>query len=312
MQNDNLKRLKKNVLLTLVYNRALSVPLTLIQVDRYLISKENLDNFTLAELREVLKFWQTKGLVKEINGLWVFSKNELDKNYLSEYIQKEKISQEKIKKVIKALKYFSRIPYLKSLNICGSVGRKVSNEKSDIDLLVLTKENRVWIVRFFLTTISFLLRSKTNDLKPRDNKFCLNHYRTNKSYLLGKDMQDIYSACEYSRMLNVYSTGDSFLESNIWIKNYLPNFNFSKPPLINTKSKFKKILENVLDAKLGDMLENVLKKLQVKKIRKGSEDLELQDNARLVTENNVIMFHLNPRAQSVENTFSKLLEGIKS
>jgi len=303
-----MKKLKKSVLLALIYHKALDTPLSLIQLDRYLLSKESIKNFSLMDLKKALHFWKEKEFVDEQKGLHQISDNS---SFWQTYVQQEKNSQRKIRGALRTIKYLSFIPYLRSLFICGSVARKTCKYDSDIDFLILTKKNRVWTVRLLLTVTSILLGRKTRDEFSRDNKFCLNHYRARGSYLLEKNMQDIYSASEYSHMLNVFSDGNEqnvFFKKNMkWMKKILPQFDFIKPPIYKLSRKTKRALEKVFDKTIGDKLENILYRMQLLKIKTRSSRMELPSNARLVANKGTIIFHLSPRAPETNRRFEQIL-----
>lgn len=300
------------------------------------------------EIKQALDLLVKKGSVIEQKGLyWLRSRNiQHETHNVSnpavtcsmlrvpwQYVQREKIAQRKIEKVQKAIKFFRFIPGLRGVYICGSVARKVCRRSSDIDFLILTEKGRVWTVRFFLTVLSFLLGKKTRDNVTsylptgqagrlhvtRRDKFCLNHYRSTDKLKLEKNLQDLYSAQEYAGMINVHETWNmkhgtwetepspcgNFYKANAkWMKKILPNFDFTKPPLI-LHSSFS-IFHFPLS--MGDWLEKILQKLQTAKILRSSRNFNQLDNRRIVTDNNVIMFHLNPRAPEIIRRHKKILD----
>ncbi|MBM3256204.1 MAG: nucleotidyltransferase domain-containing protein, partial [Candidatus Moranbacteria bacterium] len=270
MDKKNINTLKKSVLATLAYYSALKTPLTLVQAGRYMVStkykacpvfRHGVQSPKLSEIRDILDELVKEGIATEQKGLyWLKScslkhvtcnmtkqiKTSVEKksSYMK-FIQWEKISQRKINLVRKALKIFRFVPGLRGLFVCGSVARKTSRRRSDIDFLILTDKNRVWTVRFFMTAIAFLLGKKTKNKKivfsspayrppacaspktlarraseagtdrqfpvPRKNrrdKFCLNHYRSTAKLKLEPELQDLYSAEEYAGMINFYSDGN--------------------------------------------------------------------------------------------------------
>lgn len=325
MTKNNTNTLKKSVLATLAYYRTVRTPLTLVQIGRYLISNNKGDQAFLSEIKHVLDDLLEKDVIIEQKGLyWLKTNSAPHQRTWLKFIQLEKIAQRKINTVRKALKIFSTIPFLRGIFICGSVARKVSRPESDIDFLILTKQNRVWIVRLLITVFAFLLGKKTNDSRfPREqtgsrkNKFCLNHYRSSSKLKLEEDLRDLYSAQEYSRMINIYSTNKIerkfFKKNKEWMKKYLPNFSFTKLPLYNGEDyqnfgrSLQKIFENMLSGKIGNIIEKLLQLLQVEKIKISGKEFPTS-RRRVITNDEVIMFHLNPRAFGVINTYEKICQ----
>jgi len=341
------------------------------------IPKPNNQNYSLSEIKNVLDGLKEREIIAEQRGLyWLSScnaKREMcnAKNNkpllhpivgtgarpvrakegtktLLKYIRLEKIAQRKINIVRKSLKIFSKIPFLRAMFICGSVARKVSRPESDIDFLILTKQNRIWMVRFFLTVFSFLLGKKTRDATPRfankdlrfrnqikakekkyqntklssysrRDKFCLNHYRSSSKLKLEDNLQDLYSAQEYARMINVYSGNridrKFFKKNKRWMKKYLPNFNFTKLPLYETCNSqliTYNLFEKMLLGKIGNIIEKLLYYLQAKKIMLGRDAkfCVSTDNRRIVANENVIMFHLNPHSPIVLGKYKQIADNL--
>ncbi len=315
MQENQEKILRKSIVLTLAYYQATESPLTLAQIGRYLLFFRKVPSFSLANLKQTLAKFEKKGIVTRQKGLYCLTekKDGLKKKIWCSFLRREKESQRKIDKVRKALYVFSLIPFIKNIYLCGSVARKSALPKSDVDFLVITNNQRVWFVRFFLTIISFFLGKKTSSSSGRNNKFCLNHYRSEFCQTIPQKMQDTYSASEYSRMLNLFGQQGrkNFLSSNqTWMKNFLPNFDYVKPPLFRfpRSNGAKHLLEVLFSGRIGNFIEAFLQRIQKMKITKNIHHHGLPQNARLVLENNVIMFHLTPRAPKVMGRMRKTLD----
>lgn len=312
---------------TLAYYKSLNTPITLTQLGRYLIRLDSEDTPGFESLNEInflLDKLVEDGLVEEQKGLYWLKESGAEKNSWLSYVRFEKIAQRKINRVRKSLRFLRVLPFLRGLFICGSVARKVSHPNSDIDFMIITKSNRTWTVRFLLTIAVFLLGKKTQDnnktLNPayRKNKFCLNHYRASSRLKLEENLRDLYSAQEYVRMVNVFSENridrKFFKKNKIWMKKFLPNFNFTKLPLFkleqgSTVNKIRKASEYMLYGKIGNIIEGLLFSLQSKKIAHNRQSRGISSsNRRIITESDVIMFHLNPRGPKVINIYQNICQ----
>ena len=81
-------------------------------------------------------------------------------------------------KNLKVLGYLLQIaPFVRAVILTGSMTIGSTNESSDIDLLIVTKERRLYLARFFVTLLTTLtgLR-RTPKTKNPAGKFCLNYY----------------------------------------------------------------------------------------------------------------------------------------
>jgi hypothetical protein len=337
---------QKSVINTLAYFRTLNTPLTLVQIGRYLIDSNpstslrspqndiNNDKYLLSEINNVLKDLIDKNIVMEQKGLYWLSlrdpsaapqddkvntpqddRNKDDRKDWLKFVRSEKNSQRKINKALKAIKLFSLVPFLRGLFICGSVARKVSRRDSDIDFLILTKPDRTWTVRLWLTFFAYLLGKKTRPFQAdRKDKFCLNHYRSSSNLKLEENLRDLYSAEEYASMLNVYSANRTdrkfFKKNKRWMSSFLPNFPFSKLPISPANGKLfssvRKILEKMLGGKIGHIIEWLVYQLQTRKIKLGNSGT--LTGQRVVAEKEVIMFHLNPRAPLVLSRYQQIIK----
>lgn len=81
-------------------------------------------------------------------------------------------------KNLKVLGYLLQIaPFVRAVILTGSMTIGSTKESSDIDLLIVTKERRLYLARFFVTLLTALtgLR-RTPKTKNPAGKFCLNYY----------------------------------------------------------------------------------------------------------------------------------------
>ncbi len=294
---------------TLLYFETEKKPLCLSEIDFYLIAPNKTDT-SFSTLKEILAGLVAKKIIREKKGLYFLNKKK-QFSWLN-YLERTREAQKKIEMVKRKLYLIKKIPFIRAIYLCGSVAGRNCSRKSDIDFLILTETNRTWTVRFFMTLASWWLGKKTRDGRSRKNKFCLNHYRGLSDLELERELKDLYSAKEYAQMIALYtfqnnSNKDVFLKKNrLWLKKFLPNHSFQKPAVVfnhlHSQNIFPIFIERLLAGRLGGYLENLLKNLQQMKIKK---NLKL-DRSRIILENNIIMFHLNPKAPLVLKKFQLL------
>lgn len=97
----------------------------------------------------------------------------------------------------------SLLPFVRCVILNGSLAQGRSKESSDIDILIIAKNGRIFIARFFVNAFSSILgikRSK-DDSKSHAGKFCFNYFLT-EDYLkipVGRGEKiDEYCAQNYS------------------------------------------------------------------------------------------------------------------
>lgn len=126
----------------------------------------------------------------------------------------------------KVASYFRFIPFIKLAAVTGALSMDNSGKNDDIDFLIITAHNRVWITR--LAIIVFLellkLRRKPKDTKV-NNKICPNLFLDETKMRLKKKERNIYTAhevCQIKPLLNKDRTYEKFLSVNSWTRRYLP------------------------------------------------------------------------------------------
>ncbi len=161
-------------------------------------------------------------------------------------------------------KFLQICPFVRAVFLTGSLARGEATEKSDIDFFIVTKKNRIWTARTFVTLLVTLTGYRRHDDKI-SGRICLNCYQTEDN--LGISPHNAFTALDYSEakpLWEVHGIYKKYLKKNDWIEK---NFKILEPEI--KKSKFisflQKILEKIFDS---DWLENKLKVYQVKRIKR--------------------------------------------
>src|SRR3989338_11513893 len=94
--------LEKNILTTLAYYQALgNMPLTLTELQKYLVKKEGKNNVPLFEIQKALDFLVNSKIVYVKNGFFYLENN----NFYSKRIENIKITQKKWKELVYMAKF---------------------------------------------------------------------------------------------------------------------------------------------------------------------------------------------------------------
>ncbi len=182
-------------------------------------------------------------------------------------------------KNLKVLGYLLQIaPFVRAVILTGSMTIGSTNESSDIDLLIVTKERRLYLARFFVTLLTTLtgLR-RTPKAKNPAGKFCLNYY-------LAADNLDIRphtARCArfHRHIIRVWDKDgicERIYRQNQWLRSFEPKIvdenqiailknNFPLDRWL-TLSLIRLPLEILLTGKLGNFAEDKFSKWQMSKI----------------------------------------------
>ena len=180
------------------------------------------------------------------------------------------VLQSYIKKLEKYWWLFKNLPFVKQIRLSNSITFGVVNENSDIDFFIICKKNRLFLCRFF----SILILIFFNLIwirKKQWGKIDLNFFVEEDSinlYNISLKPIDRYLVYWISHLVLLYSEckkeRNLIFEKNKWIRQILykhpltQSINLWIKPIF-WKGMMKKIIEKMLDNKLGDLLEKVLK-----------------------------------------------------
>ncbi len=117
----------------------------------------------------------------------------------------------------------SGFPFVKNVSISGSLSKGYANEKSDIDLFIVTQKNRLWICRTLLH-----LYKKITFLKGKEHSYCMNYFIDESKLCL--EEQNIFTATELATLIPMYNTEvhrELIMANKCWAIKFLPNVPWS-------------------------------------------------------------------------------------
>lgn len=177
-------------------------------------------------------------------------------------------TEKKLLKLKKFLPVFILCPYTRAVFLGGSTALGTSRPESDIDLFIVSKNNRVWLNKFFMTIFLSLIGERRTKKNLAD-KFCLNIFLSNKNPILPH--MDKIGAIFYKNLLPAWSENENeikkFWETNSWIKNYYEILPISQKNIFHPKNApaifLRKLFEKILDASgIGFAMEKISFKFQ--------------------------------------------------
>lgn len=300
---------EKAILRTIVYYDCLDYPLTL----------EGLRSFSFKtgvgdglELKEAAKNLVKLGIIiKQSDFYFLKNRRELVKIRA----ERNDLASDKWRKALKAIRRLRIVPYIRIIFASGSLALSNTAKESDLDVLIVAKHGRIWTSRFLIALLLSLLGvRRTRHDKIVSDKICLNHFITDRSLYIPR--KSIYTAQLYARLVPILWEDekliDEFYEANSWIEEYIPNF---KIQMTNDKSIskskiqdfIKRLGEKILDTKLGDWFEKVLKKYQLRRIN--NYHLTHKPGGRVKADDESLEFHPDsPELKIIERYNQKMIE----
>jgi len=274
----------------------------------YPLTKEEIFNFSKIEASE----WENKNI--EIKDDFYFLKGR------SEIIEirkaREKHAQTLWKKTYFYLKFLKLIPFLKMVAICNTLAFNHPEKDSDIDLFIITTKNRLWTARILTTFLLQILGVRRHGKKVSE-RFCLSFWCTEEALNL-KNIQikpnDPYLAfwCLTLKPVLGNSLYKNFIQKNHdWIKEkYKLKFRIPQPHQERLKKSFHsnliaKLLEKILNGKLGNYLEKKIKnKLQPRAEKKAKQ---AGPKSSIIISDNMLKFHNHDKRKNIYEKWQEKL-----
>jgi len=114
----------------------------------------------------------------------------------------------------------------KMIGITGALAMGNCQENDDIDLLIITGANFLWLTRLLIVLLSPFLGIKRRKPKEKNvkDKICFNLFLEENH--LKTEPENLFLAheiCQVKPLINKGKTYEKFLWNNRWVKDYLPN-----------------------------------------------------------------------------------------
>lgn len=198
----------------------------------------------------------------------------------------------------KAYKYVARlriVPFLRMVAVCNSLAMGKIDENSDIDLFIIAKRGRLFIVRSFVTILLHIFGVRRHGKKIA-GRFCLSFFIDDSSLDLSRIAieNDVYLAYWMKTLKPIIDDGVSmeFLRANSWLSDYFENIIPEDHVLVpeeKASTNSKKTFENMFGGSVGQKLENFLKKWQTKRAHKKLG--KLPDKSGIFIDDHILKFH---------------------
>jgi len=209
------------IIRTIIYSDIFDYPLTLEEIVKFLVGESEvgmgvvLNSLTkiIADSKQIYtdgEFYFLKGR-KEII--------ELRKRRMGWSEKKWKIARGTAKKL-------KVIPMIKMVGITGALAMKNCKETDDIDLMVITVADRLWLTRLILYVLAPILGIRRRKPKEREveDKICFNLFLEESSLQI--QPENLFFAHEICQVKPIFwkdNIYEKFLWENQWVSNFLPN-----------------------------------------------------------------------------------------
>ncbi|HCW06624.1 MAG TPA: nucleotidyltransferase [Cytophagales bacterium] len=147
------------------------------------------------------------------------------------------LAAKKMKAAQRVAKLISFFPFIRSVQLSGSISKGYMDSSSDIDFFIITEANRLWIVRTSLALFRrvFLFNS---------HKYLCTNYFVDVQNLQIPD-RNIFTATELITLKPMYGKvfNEKFREQNQWVFSFLPQGNFREHVYTDPTWIFRSLME---------------------------------------------------------------------
>lgn len=268
--------LRSAILGTLSYYDVLDFPLTRLELFDGLFHPHRFHpistgDISWADYHRELDHLARLGIILEHQGFFVVGKDRL--NLINQRLSRQKIAQQKWKRLLRLAQWLQLVPYTRGLLASGSMALNNTDEESDFDILTIAHTGRLYTVRLLLSMMAWLMGSLRvkGDIHAPD-KFCFNHYITDRALKI--PFPSLYTAQTYQQLKPLWiqdETWSEFLVVNSWMQQYLLHIKPHRWQGRSLSSSSWRLwightFEFILNSALGDWIEKRVQTYQQKRI----------------------------------------------
>jgi len=229
------------ILEALAYSDIFDYPLTLDEIHRYLTLKATVPEITM-------QIGILSGNLLEKDGFYSLVGKEKNFEFRS---MRERNSEVLFRVAVFLGQWLGTLPFVRMVGMTGSLAMKNLSKNRDMDFMIVTTKDRVWMTRGFIVAINRITRIFGMNICPN---------LIISENALDWPLHDLYSARELFQMIPLYGYDvyHSFIDKNSWASRILPN---AKPFPISKNKKFypwnflQTLVELILNGRIGDSLE---------------------------------------------------------
>jgi hypothetical protein len=233
----------KSVLKTLIYFDIFAHPLLSEEILKYC----SYPKIRAEDCNEVLSYLKNNNLLSFHEGFYYLG-NDISK--VKNRIEYNRLASVRMRTARRYAGLISNFPYVRAVFISGSLSKHVMKPDSDIDFFIITKPNRLWICRAFLTFYKKVFLGNSN------YNFCINYYIDSESLEISD--KNIFTATEIAFLLPMYNYKlyREFMTANQWYRSDYPNIAEREEENKIKSLYFKNVLEFLLNNPIGNWLDH--------------------------------------------------------
>ena len=224
MQTEHMQAfIEQRILLTLAYSEQFSFPLTVSELYTRLLVSFFVDFSTFVG---ALKELQNKKLIVYFDEFLFVSGLTTEKiiELASLRKKRESYARAKWRELEDFIVFAKRIPFIKGVAVTGSLAVNNTIKDDDIDFMIVTANNRLWLTRLIVIVFATLKGKRRSFAKEEKNSWCFNLWVEESELQLPISSRSIYEAYEVVQAVWVLSRGSvsrNFRQVNKWTQKHI-------------------------------------------------------------------------------------------
>jgi len=214
--------LRQSIFRTLAYADIFTYPLTASEVWRFLIGRKKI---SFPAVRSQLEQMAARKQLGRRGGFYFLPGRE---GIIKIRKRRAGWSQEKLKIARRVSSWLKLIPWIKMVAVTGALAMKNATRNDDIDFLVVTRRQRLWLTRLLTVLLVEIVADRRRPAnKNYQDKICLNMFLDEDHLALPPSERDLFSAHEVSQMKILWDKEEVYqklIQKNQWLKDFLPNW----------------------------------------------------------------------------------------
>ncbi len=243
--------LRARVWLVLAYSAVFEFPLSTEEVTRRIWRFAGETLSTQAEIDFSLHKLFSMGVIGKNDDLWyLVSQPEAPANRKLW----TKNSQIKLHQAAPIISFLAKLPWVVGVAITGSVAVNSAQADDDVDFMIVTEPNRLWLTRLLTLIVAMKYGKRRSFAKEESNSWCFNLWLTTNSLAVPPERRSLYTAyevCQAHWIFNRNKIVADFLTQNSWAWKIIPNFYSWCEQRVRVHKKRAHIFELGLDNVVG-------------------------------------------------------------
>lgn len=311
MSTETPSHLERAILKTLIFFDIFEYPLTDTEVWKFLFSEERGRLYTVFMIRDCLASSPfLKARISFGEGLiHLLRRDQLR-------MRRRERSIYSYRKYIRTKRFVSllaRIPFVRMVCVCNTLGLNVARDESDIDLFIVARAGHVWTARFLCAGLAHVLNLRPRKGHERDT-FCLSFFVSDSALDLSSLQldgwnPDVYLASWIVWCVPLYDEGvyDRFFQENAWIANVLPNA-LPYEPIPRRRITLSPVMRGiqyageVLGRCFGGAIERLVRSLQLRILPSTIRE-HINTGTGVVVSDTVLKFHTADKRNEIKRKF---------